>query len=327
MYLNAAHFFSQVILVCLAVITKQEAYLAAGLPYIANYASSYDAHTINHDIRVPIAPAAPLVRTAPFVSAVPEAVAAYSPIASAPFAATVSRTVSAISPFAALTSVLPQTLPAVSPAVAAAIPAVAPITSGLPVVSASRTAPLHPTSRSSIDEASGKINSERPAESPENRPSQVPDAVLLASQFFARNAVLQQQSRLASLRNAPQENKSAPLAKSVPQEEDNQRNDAIPRGFGFVQGTNARFAQIRQNDKAKIDSRIPQQAGQRNVESAKLIRENEDAESVEINSANAQEYRPEGVPTNTGVVPARFAAVAPSVNLLPNVYTSVYTTF
>ncbi|GJQ72836.1 hypothetical protein Trydic_g1485 [Trypoxylus dichotomus] len=314
------------ILACLLVLTKQEPHLATGLSYIANYASSYDAHTVNHDIRVPVAPVAPIVKAAALTAAIPQVVSAYSPVASIVKAAPiVSQRFTALSPVAPLTSVIPQAVAAVSPAVAAY--SVAPVASTVPVRSAIASA-LPAVSPSPTVSPVGKvaaaedIKSDRPA-APQNQQNQVPDAVLLASRFLARNTATQQ-GRSAGLRTASQE------TKQTPQLEDNQERSRVlattPTGFGLAQRTNARFAQFPQNDQAKANLQLPRQRETQNTpQNAKLIRQNEDSESVVVENASSQAYVPETVTGNTQAYPAKLAALAPSINLLPNVYTSVIT--
>lgn len=269
------------------------------MPYVANYASSYDAHTINHDIRVPVAPVAPIIKATPLAAAIPQVLGAYSPVAS-------------------LTSVIPQNL---APAIAAY--SVAPVATSLPLAAAlPAIAPSPAVSRSSEDAVSEDIKSDSPAPQ-QNQRNQVPVAVRLASQFLAKNTAMQQDGP-ASLRTAPQD------SRQTAQLGDNQKSNGVlgtsPTGSGFVQRTNARFAQFPQSDQAKANLQSSQRRQtQNNPQNAKLVRQNEDSESVVVENPSSQAYGPENVPANNPAVPARLAALAPSINLLPNVYTSVIT--
>lgn len=300
---------------CLAVATKQEPQVIAGLPYVANYASSYNAHVVNHDIRVGVAPvvnapvAARVVQPAPIIKSAPiqvaQAVSAYSPV------------------------IASYSLPAVPLTNPPAIPLAA--------------TPVNPQSPPVIPGASrsSRLQSEddsKPSRSTQSSESQqvdnVPSAVLLASQFLVRH----NQNRAISPNPEENEQNQQPArffnpalgnAQNQPlREQENPRSlpvlGATPNGFGFVQRQNARFAaQVPQDNQRSADLRVRQLDGdQQKVRSGKLIRENQDSELVEVNNPNLQNYESGKVPVAAPVAPARLA-FAPSVNLLPSLYSSV----
>lgn len=284
---------------CLVVFTYQEPQVVAGLPFLANYASSHDAHIVNHDIRFPVAPVAPIVRAAPIVASIPQPISAYSPTAP-------------ILRAAPITAAVPQALTAALPSYS--------FPPALSSVSMAEASPVD--SREGVARAPEKIQADKPSTTIESQRQQVPDAALLASQIFIRNIAMQ--SRSASLTTAQQE------SRQVTQSEGNQRNNevlgATPTGFGLFQRGNNRFGQNIQNEQSEANLQSSDQQGDRkSAQSAKLIRQNEDSESIEVNNANIQNYGQENAAAVTPGIPARLATLPGGLNFLPNVYTNVIT--